>query len=78
MLNDDAFQAAVGNRSSAVVVNDDPVMSGYSQTVLRMAAERKLPIASVYPQFATNGGLMAYGPDLQQCTVGALSMWIES
>ena len=64
MLNDDAFQAAVGNRSSAVVVNDDPVMSGYSQTVLRMAAERKLPIASVYPQFATNGGLMAYGPDL--------------
>ena len=59
-----AFQAAVSNRSSAVVVNDDPVMNGYSPIVLRIAAEKSVPVASVYSQYAIEGALMAYGPDL--------------
>jgi putative ABC transport system substrate-binding protein len=62
---DRAFDAAVSNKSAAVVVLDDPVMQGHVETVTRIAAVRKLPLASQYPQYAVDGGLMAYGANLQ-------------
>jgi putative ABC transport system substrate-binding protein len=54
---DHAFDAAVSNRSAAILVIDDPVILGH-------VAVRKLPLFSSYSQFVTNGGFMAYGPDL--------------
>jgi putative ABC transport system substrate-binding protein len=60
-----AFDAAVSNKSSAVVVIDDPVMEGHAEVVTRIAAARKLPLVSVYSHYAFKGGFMAYGPDLQ-------------
>jgi putative ABC transport system substrate-binding protein len=62
---DRAFDAAVSNKSEAVVVLDDPVMLGQVEVVTRIAAARKLPLASSVPQYAVGGGLMAYGPNLQ-------------
>ena len=62
---DRAFDAAVSNKSEAVVVIDDPVMLGQVEAVTRIAAARKLPLASQYSPYAVGGGLMAYGPNLQ-------------
>jgi len=62
---DRAFDAAVSNKSAAVVVLDDPVMLGHVEDVTRIAAARKLPLASQYAQYAVGGGLMAYGANLQ-------------
>jgi putative ABC transport system substrate-binding protein len=62
---DRAFDAAVSNKSEAVVVLDDPVMLGQVEVVTRIAAARKLPLASSFPQYAVGGGLLAYGPNLQ-------------
>ena len=62
---DRAFDAAVSNKSEAVVVLDDPVMQGHVEAVTRIAAARKLPLASIYSPYAVGGGLMAYGPNLQ-------------
>ena len=62
---DRAFDAAVSNKSQAVVVVDDPVMQGHVDAVTRIAAARKLPLASQYPQYAVDGGLIAYGANLQ-------------
>ena len=61
---DHAFDAAVSNRSAAILVIDDPVILGHVETVTNIAAVRKLPLFSSYSQFVTNGGFMAYGPDL--------------
>ena len=61
---DHAFDAAVSNRSAAILVLDDPVIQGHVETVTNIAAVRKLPLFSLFSQFVTNGGLMAYGPDL--------------
>jgi putative ABC transport system substrate-binding protein len=62
---DRAFDAAVSNKSAAVVVLDDPVMQGHVEAVTRIAAARKLPLASQYSQYVVGGGLMAYGANLQ-------------
>jgi ABC-type uncharacterized transport system substrate-binding protein len=62
---DRAFDAAASNKSEAVVVIDDTVMLGHVEVVTRIAASRKLPLASQYSQYAVGGGLMAYGPNLQ-------------
>jgi putative ABC transport system substrate-binding protein len=62
---DRAFDAAVSNKSAAVVVIDDPVMLGQVEAVTRIAAARKLPIASQFSQYTVGGSLMAYGPNLQ-------------
>jgi len=60
-----AFDAAASNKSEAVVVLDDPIMQGHVEAVTRIAAARKVPLASGYPQYAVGGGLMAYGANLQ-------------
>ena len=62
---DRALDVAVSNKSAAVVVIDDTVMRGHAEAVTRIAASRKLPLVSIYSEYAIHGGLMAYGPNLQ-------------
>jgi putative ABC transport system substrate-binding protein len=62
---DGVFDAAVGNKSTAVVVLDDSIMEEHAEVVTRIAAARKLPLLSTYPHYVINGGFMSYGPDLR-------------
>jgi putative ABC transport system substrate-binding protein len=61
-----ALRTAVDKRSSLVAVIDDPVLQGHIETVVRIAGGLKLPLVSQSAPYARRGGLMAYGPDLNE------------
>jgi putative ABC transport system substrate-binding protein len=59
---EDAFSAMVAKRVGAVVVLDDAVLLSNAPAVAALALRRRLP-SSGWPDFAIDGGLMAYGVD---------------
>jgi len=61
-----ALRIAADKRSSLVVIVDDPVLQGQVETVIRIAEGLKLPLVSQGAPYARSGGLMAYGPDLNE------------
>jgi putative ABC transport system substrate-binding protein len=61
-----ALRMAADKRSSLVAVIDDPVLQGHIETVIRIAEGLKLPLVSQSAPYARSGGLMAYGPDLNE------------
>ena len=61
-----ALRLAADKRSSLVAVIDDPVLQGHVETVIRIANGLKLPLVSQSAPYARSGGLMAYGPDLDE------------
>jgi ABC-type uncharacterized transport system substrate-binding protein len=61
-----ALRVAADKRSSVVAVIDDPVLQGHLETVIRIAEGLKLPLVSQSAPYARSGGLMAYGPDLNE------------
>jgi putative ABC transport system substrate-binding protein len=61
-----ALRDAANNDVSLIAVIDDPVLLGYADTVIRITSSLKLPVmtqSAVYPEA---GGLMSYGPDLNE------------
>ena len=61
-----ALRMAADKGSSLVVVIDDPVMQGHVEKVIRITTSLKLPVVSQSARYARSGGLMAYGPDLNE------------
>lgn len=59
-----AFDLADGAKSQAIFVMDDGAMTAKRQEVLDLAAARRIPVVSIYKDFAKSGGLIAYGPKL--------------
>lgn len=59
-----ALRQAADKRASVVAVIDDPMMQGHAEGVIRIAESLKLPLVSISAQYARDGGLMSYGPDL--------------
>lgn len=59
-----ALRKAADKRASAVAVVDDPVMQGHAEEVIRIAEGLKLPLVSISAGYSRGGGLMSYGPDL--------------
>jgi putative tryptophan/tyrosine transport system substrate-binding protein len=59
-----AFEVAAGAQAEALFVMDDGAMTKRRQQILELAAEHALPVVSIYRDFATSGGLIAYGPNL--------------
>ena len=60
------LRIAAEKHSSFVAVIDDPVLQGHVETVIRIAEVLKLPLVSQSAPYARGGGLMAYGPDLNE------------
>jgi putative ABC transport system substrate-binding protein len=58
-----AFQAATRARAGAIVLIDDMLISSHRGRILEVAKEHRLPVISIYSDFAEAGGLIAYGPD---------------
>src|SRR4051812_44316053 len=61
-----ALHRAASRNTTLVAVIDDPVLQGHVATVTRMAEGLKLALVSQSAEYARNGGLMAYGPDLDE------------
>ncbi len=57
-----ALEAAARGRAGALVLIDDVVISSHRQQILELAAKSRLPVVSIYRDFADVGGLLAYGP----------------
>jgi putative ABC transport system substrate-binding protein len=59
-----AFDAAAKAKAEALFVMDDGAMTEQRQKILEHAARNRLPVVSIYRDFARSGGLIAYGPNL--------------
>jgi ABC-type uncharacterized transport system, periplasmic component len=59
-----AFEAASRAQAEALFVMDDGAITKHRREILDLAAKRSLPVVSIYRDFASSGGLIAYGPSL--------------
>jgi putative tryptophan/tyrosine transport system substrate-binding protein len=57
-----AFEAATRKRAGALVLIDDMLISSHRGRILEFAGQTRLPVISIYSDFAEAGGLLAYGP----------------
>ncbi len=58
------IEAAARTPGTSLIIGPDAFMIGHIHKVAQLAAENRLPAISVYRQFAAEGGLMSYGPDV--------------
>src|SRR5262245_12870824 len=58
-----AFRAAMPEHPDAVIALSAPLVSSHSQHLAALAMTHHLPAMTLFPHFARDGGLMAYGPD---------------
>jgi putative ABC transport system substrate-binding protein len=61
---DIAFASAAAQHADAIVVFADALTVNNAARVTALAAEHRLPAIYLFRLFATNGGLISYGPDL--------------
>jgi len=61
-----AFEIASRAKSEALFVMDDGAITKRRQKILELAAKHALPVVSIYRDFAVSGGLIAYGPNLNE------------
>jgi putative tryptophan/tyrosine transport system substrate-binding protein len=59
-----AFDLLEAAGSQALFVMDDGAITAERQEILQLAAQRRIPVVSIYKDFAKSGGLVAYGPKL--------------
>jgi putative tryptophan/tyrosine transport system substrate-binding protein len=61
----DVFYALDLAHIQGVLVLSSPLFGGNPQLVAGIAARKKVPTISLFPDIAREGGLLAYGPDVQ-------------
>ena len=52
-----------------------PLIAGSPQMIADLAMRRNIPTIALFPEIARAGGLLAYGPDIQDlfCQIGAMT-----
>jgi putative ABC transport system substrate-binding protein len=58
-----AFEAAVRERTGAITVFGDPLVSVHRARIVELAAKHRLPAMYLFREVVEAGGLMAYGPN---------------
>jgi putative tryptophan/tyrosine transport system substrate-binding protein len=61
---DIAFASTAAQHADAIIPFGDPLTISNAPRVTALAAEHRLPALYFFRLFATNGGLISYGPDL--------------
>jgi ABC-type uncharacterized transport system substrate-binding protein len=61
---DIAFASAAARHADAIIVFGDAVTFNNAARVTALAAKHRLPAIYIFRIFATNGGLISYGPDI--------------
>ena len=61
---DIAFASAAAQHADAIIAFGDALTVNNAPRVTALAAEHRLPAIYLFRLFATNGGLISYGPDL--------------
>jgi len=62
---DGLFEAAGARRPDGLLMLTAPLMSIYSKHIAELTLKYRLPAISMFSSFARAGGLMAYGPNLE-------------
>jgi len=60
-----AFAALVEQKPAGLLVADDPFLQAQRDRVVRLAAHHQLPAIYYVRDFVDVGGLMSYGPDIE-------------
>jgi putative ABC transport system substrate-binding protein len=63
---DAALRTAARDRVDAVLVMQSPITDVHRKKVADLALQSRLPTIAMFPTFARDGGLMTYGPDIEQ------------
>jgi putative ABC transport system substrate-binding protein len=63
---DIAFASAAAQHADAIIVFADPLTVSNAPQVTALAAKHRLPAIYLFRIFATNGGLISFGPDLSE------------
>jgi putative ABC transport system substrate-binding protein len=58
-----AFAAALRLRADSLIAFDDPFTSQNRRRIVELAVKHRLPATYLLPEYAEDGGLMAYGPN---------------
>jgi ABC-type uncharacterized transport system substrate-binding protein len=61
----EAFYMLDRSRIQGVLLLSSPLIAGNPQLIADLAIRRKLPTISLFPEIARAGGLLGYGPDIQ-------------
>ena len=61
---DEAFSGASQRSAGAMVLLSSPVIGPNVQILAELAIRHRLPAITLFPDFAREGGLLAYGPNL--------------
>jgi len=61
---DSAIATAVRERSDALLVLADPMLTSQRKRIVDVATRARLPVAGMFRSFAEVGALVSYGPDL--------------
>ena len=59
---DKAFAVATAERSEAVLVLADPMLTSQRTRIINLAVRARLPLAAYFRTFTEAGGLLSYGP----------------
>jgi len=60
-----AFKAAARSQATGVLMLSSPLFGGNPQLLADLALQYRLPAINIFPDFAQKGGLIGYGPELQ-------------
>jgi putative ABC transport system substrate-binding protein len=60
-----ALRAAMSEHPGAVIALSSPVVNTHRRQLAALAVAHHLPAITLFPSFAHDGGLMAYGPNLR-------------
>ena len=64
-----AFQAAAKAQCNGVLMLSSPLFGGNPQLLAELALQHNLPAINIFPDFPQKGGLLGYGPELQNLFV---------
>jgi ABC-type uncharacterized transport system substrate-binding protein len=60
-----ALQSAAGQGAGGLVALSSPLIGGNTKLLADLALKYRLPAVTLFTDFARDGGLMAYGPNIQ-------------
>ena len=59
-----AFQSANSQRADALLILPSPLVGGSGKSLAELSTAHRLPAITLFTDFARQGGLLAYGPNL--------------
>jgi putative ABC transport system substrate-binding protein len=64
----EAFEASSEVKAGAVIVMQSPRLDLLRPKILELAEERRMPVFALFADFAAEGGLLSYGPNVDDMT----------